>query len=110
MLRRCAAAAIGLDEGRERLVESARTIATSLGEEPCEVVFLGSVHSTKSTALLEPAVGERLRVPRELVRRGQIQRGALLLECATARRELDYITLAEVRSMLHPPRRARATR
>lgn len=110
MLRRFAAAADGSADGRDRLIQSARTIAAALGEAPCEVVFLGSVHSSKYTELLEPVFGDRLRFPRELVRRGQLERGAILLERATARRELDYITLDEVRAMLARPRRARAER
>ena len=85
---------------REQLEASARELARALGDTECDVILLGSVHSTKYTEILEPIFGERLRVPRDLVRRGHLQRGGLLLECVQSRRELDYIALDEVREML----------
>ena len=102
MLRRFrAAGATEFDTvSRVALEASARSLAEVLGEVRCDVVLLGSVHSTKYTEILEPIFGERLRVPRDLVRRGHLQRGGLLLECVEARRELDYIALDDVRAML----------
>jgi hypothetical protein len=92
---------------REPLVASARELGRRLGDPHCEVVLLGSVQSSKYTEALEPVFGERLRIPRELVRRGHLQRGGLLLECATSGQELEYVGLDELRVILASGRRRR---
>jgi hypothetical protein len=88
-------AAIGIDAGdaryREPLVRDARALATAAGDS--EVVLLGSVATTKYTAILAAAFGSRLRFPATFVGRGDMSRGGLMLRCVRAGQELEYVPL-----------------
>ncbi len=54
------------------------------------VVLLGSVASTKYTAILSAVFGTRLLFPTDFVGRGAMSRGGLLLRSARAGTELPY--------------------
>lgn len=94
-LRRYAAAERQTDEGRHAFEVSARALAMTIGPR-CDVVFMGSVASGKYTDIIEPAFGERLLFPLELVGRGQLSRGALLFRCVKEDRELEYALMSEL--------------
>lgn len=59
-----------------------------------EVVLLGSVATDKYVNILLEAVGERLLFPLEFVGRGDMSRGALLLQAVRAGVELTYKPVA----------------
>jgi hypothetical protein len=68
---------------------------TLLGQlQDVEVVLLGSVATGKYVDILLEAIGERLLFPTEFVGRGDMSRGALLLEAVRNRSELTYQPLA----------------
>jgi hypothetical protein len=94
-LRRFAGAEVACDnlEYRRPLERSARTLAAEIGPE-CDVVLLGSVASSKYTDVLGSVFGDRLRFPIDFVGRGDMSRGGLLLRCAAAGQELDYVPVA----------------
>jgi hypothetical protein len=91
-LRRMACAAIDEREPayRSRLIESARELVAGLTDD-CIVVLLGSLATRKYLDPLGEALGDRLRVPRELIGLGDMSRGGLLLRAASEGRELDYV-------------------
>jgi hypothetical protein len=70
--------------------------ARALGSLPhlCEFVLLGSVATGKYVDVLLEALGERLLFPREFVGRGDMSRGGLMLRCAEAGTELEYVPVA----------------
>jgi hypothetical protein len=70
------------------LVRDATRLAAALGGHG-QAVLLGSIATTK---YLDPlaVLGPRLAHPEEFVGRGDMSRGALLLRCCAARRELIY--------------------
>lgn len=90
-LDRYAAVPVAPQEGRysRPLRRDVRHLAARLPVET-EVVFLGSVATGKYLEILGPALGDRLRFPREFIWRGDMSRGALLLRCVNEGRELDY--------------------
>jgi hypothetical protein len=89
---------------REPLERDARQIAKSLSMD-CEVVFLGSVATSKYLGILAEAFGERLRFPVDFVGRGDMSRGGLLLRCVGKAEELRYVELAGTpRRGSRPPR------
>lgn len=55
------------------------------------VVLLGSIATEKYVTPLTEVLGERLRVPRELIGLGSMSRGSLLLRCVREGRELTYV-------------------
>ena len=55
------------------------------------VVLLGSVATAKYLEPIADVLGDRLHYPREFVGRGDMSRGALLLQHVDANRELDYV-------------------
>ncbi len=59
-----------------------------------EVVLLGSVATGKYVDILLEALGERLLFPVEFVGRGDMSRGALLLQAVRNRSELTYQPVA----------------
>ena len=59
-----------------------------------EVVLLGSIATSKYMAPLAEGLGDRLRVPRELIGLGMMSRGSLLRRCAKEGRELAYVPSA----------------
>jgi hypothetical protein len=69
------------------------------------VVLLGSIATNKYAAPLQRVFGERLVFPKEFIGRGDMSRGGLLLRCADARTELEYIPVATaVRHGKRPPK------
>src|SRR5438552_14419964 len=90
-------AATEVDPGTARyrrpLEASARALGRELGPD-CDIVLLGSVASPKYVSILLDVFGERLRFPIDFVGRGDMSRGGLLLRCAEAGRELDYVPVA----------------
>src|SRR5262249_58582030 len=99
----------------EPLLGDARALASSLRDDGCEVVLLGSVATGKYVELLEQVFGTRLLFPSAFVGRGDMSRGGLLLRSARDRRELEYVPVAGGIPRGPPPppvepRRARALR
>jgi len=67
------------------------------GLDSTEVILLGSVATGKYSDTLFPILGERLLFPADFIGRGDMSRGALLLRCVAANRELSYISIARGR-------------
>ena len=78
---------------RNPLERDARQFAESLSGN-CQVVFLGSVATSKYLGILGDAFKERLRFPTEFVGRGDMSRGGLMLRCVEKGEELTYVELA----------------
>ena len=93
-LDRYAAVPVAPQEARYScpLRRDVRSLAARLQSET-EVVLLGSVATNKYLEILRPALGDRLRFPREFIGRGDMSRGALLLRCVRDGRELEYVGL-----------------
>jgi hypothetical protein len=107
-----ASARIDIDAANPRyrrpLEESARAVASLLGETD-SVTLLGSIASDKYVSVLLGIFGERLTLPVDVVGRGDMSRGGLLLRSVRAGRELDYVPVAgAVRHGARPPRLERA--
>ena len=79
---------------RDSLESSASELARSL-DGPAEVVFLGSVATDKYLEVLREPFGTRLRVPRELIGKGTLSRGSILLRSAASGRPLSHVTMAK---------------
>jgi hypothetical protein len=94
-------AAVSIDAGESRyrlpLVRDCRRLARGLSPDD-EVVLLGSIATPKYLAILEPIFGDRLRVPRDFIGRGDMSRGALLLRAVRAASELEYISARALRA------------
>jgi hypothetical protein len=89
---------------RRPLLRDARLIAEA-AERNCEVVLLGSVASGKYVDVLGQVFGERLLFPISFVGRGDMSRGGLMLRCARAGNELEYVPVAgAVRHGPRPPK------
>ena len=89
---------------RRPLLRDARLIAEAAGRN-CEVVLLGSVASGKYVDVLGQVFGERLLFPIAFVGRGDMSRGGLMLRCARAGIELEYVPVAgAVRHGPRPPK------
>jgi hypothetical protein len=68
---------------------------TQLGQLPdVEVVLLGSVATGKYVDILLEVLGERLLFPTEFIGRGDMSRGALLLQAVRNESELSYVPVA----------------
>jgi len=78
---------------RQPLEASALALAREVGPD-CDIVLLGSVASPKYVSILLDIFGRRLRFPIDFVGRGDMSRGGLLLRCAEAGRELEYVPVA----------------
>lgn len=107
-LRRFAEVDIAVANARymEPLLRDARRLAEGL-DARCDVVLLGSIATGKYLEPLLAAFGERLRFPADFVGRGDMSRGGLLMRCARAGAELEYIGVAgAVRRGPRPPRLA----
>lgn len=72
----------------------ARDATRLSGLDHVEVVLLGSVATGKYVDILVEALGERLMFPAEFVGRGDMSRGALLLQAARKGVELSYQPVA----------------
>lgn len=94
-LRRFAKVDIDQDDRRYRrpLLRDARLLAEAAGEG-AEFVLLGSVATGKYVDVLVKAFGEHLLFPSAFVGRGDMSRGGLMLRCAAAGLELDYVPVA----------------
>jgi hypothetical protein len=92
---------------RQPLVRDARLVAETAGPT-CDVVLLGSVASGKYVDVLVKVFGERLLFPISFVGRGDMSRGGLMLRCARAGVELDYVPV--VGAERHGPRPPRLPR
>ncbi len=68
----------------------------------CEYVLLGSVATAKYLEPLAGIFGDRLLFPEEFAGRGDMSRGGLLLRCAHAGVELNYVPVGSVTR--HGPR------
>jgi hypothetical protein len=89
---------------RQPLERGARALQAAIGSE-CEVVLLGSIASGKYVDPLLPIFGNRLLFPPHFVGRGDMSRGGLMLRCAMAGLELDYVPIAgAVRHGPRPPK------
>ena len=92
-LRRFGAVDISQDQPHYR-VPLLRDV-TQLGRlRNVEVVLLGSVATGKYVDILAEALGERLLFPVEFVGRGDMSRGALLLQAVRQKTELTYQPVA----------------
>src|SRR4029453_6934210 len=107
-LRRFAEVDIAVANARymEPLLRDARRLREGR-DARCDVVLLGSIATGKYLEPLLAAFGERLRFPADFVGRGDMSRGGLLLRCARAGAELEYISVTgAVRRGAAPPRPA----
>jgi hypothetical protein len=92
-LRRFAAIDISVKEPEYRLpLERDITVLGRI--EDVEVVLLGSVATGKYVDVLLDKLGERLLFPADFVGRGDMSRGALLLQAARSGVELTYQPVA----------------
>ena len=91
----CAQVPVDLAEPRYRepLARDVELLAAAL-PPACDVVLLGSIASGKYFDLLLDILGDRLRFPIDFVGRGDMSRGALMLQAARRGEELDYIPAA----------------
>ncbi len=71
-----------------------RDLVSLAARDDLEVVLLGSIATGKYLDVLLDALGNRLLIPTELVGRGDMSRGALLLRAARDGVELDYVPVA----------------
>ncbi|HET7342233.1 MAG TPA: hypothetical protein VFL90_12300 [Methylomirabilota bacterium] len=106
-----AAARVDIDAANPRyrrpLLASARLVAETIGPA-APVTLLGSIASGKYVDVLLEVFGERLTFPAAFVGRGDMSRGGLLLRCARAGTELEYVSvLGAVRHGPRPPKLAR---
>ena len=88
---------------RGPIEEHAGKLARLLGPSD-QIVLLGSVATRKYVDPLLSILPDHLYFPREFVGRGDMSRGAMMLRCARARTELDYVQLADMHR--HGPRPA----
>jgi hypothetical protein len=93
------------EEGyRVPLEREARRVAEAAGPE-CEFVLLGSIATPKYTSPLLDVFGSRLLFPAEFIGRGDMSRGGLLLRCARAKQELEYVAVMNaIRRGARPPK------
>jgi hypothetical protein len=94
----------------EPLLRDAVDLARRCGPR-CRIVLLGSIATAKYVDPLAHVFGERLLFPPAFVGRGDMSRGGLLLRCAHAGVELDYVPVVGAirhgpRPQRLPPRRA----
>jgi hypothetical protein len=86
------------------LIEHARILEEAGGPE-CRFVLLGSVASTKYVNPLLDILGDRLLFPTDFTGRGDMSRGGLMLRCARAGIELNYVPVrGAARHGPRPPR------
>jgi hypothetical protein len=80
---------------RDPLERDLRLLSDSMGSR-YRAVLLGSIATKKYIPLLLEVLGDRLVVPRAFIGLGNMQRGALLLQCSRNGCELEYVRVAEV--------------
>jgi len=107
---------VNLDEFREMLavpveptdaryrvpLERDARMLFDLAGKGCESVLLGSIATPKYVEPLLGIFGQQLVFPVEFVGRGDMSRGGLLLRCARAREQLNYVPVAT--AVRHGPR------
>jgi hypothetical protein len=81
---------VAIDPADTRFASPLRRDAAALPGD-VEIVLLGSVATAKYTGPLVEVFGERLRFPRQFIGRGDMSRGALMLQAAAQGIELDYL-------------------
>ena len=86
---------------REPLVRDATALNRNLGSTD-RVVLLGSVATDKYVGPLLEVFGDRLHFPATFVGRGDMSRGGLMLRCAKAGTQLEYVPVRG--AVLHGPR------
>ena len=86
---------------REPLVRDATALNRNLGSTD-RVVLLGSVATDKYVEPLLEVFGDRLHFPATFVGRGDMSRGGLMLRCAKAGTQLEYVPVRG--AVLHGPR------
>ena len=90
---------VGVDLGSgdprylEPLVRDLRELSARL-PQGARAVLLGSVATAKYLEPIADVLGDRLFFPRDFIGRGDMSRGALLLQRADANHELDYVPFA----------------
>ena len=85
------------------LLRDARRIRREAAD--ARVVLLGSIATDKYATPLMRVFGERLLFPRDFIGRGDMSRGGLMLRCARANVELDYIPVSgAIRRGARPPK------
>jgi hypothetical protein len=88
-----AIARVRVDPRDRRYLAPLRRDATRLAErlrEADAAILLGSIATAKYLPPLREILGPRLRYPREFIGRGDMSRGAMMLRCVAAGRELTY--------------------
>lgn len=101
-------AEVPVDPGEPRftrpLIEHAAALSRTFGAE-ARVVLLGSVATDKYVRPLLEVFGDALLFPRAFVGRGDMSRGAMMLQAARAGAELEYAPVlgAERRGRSAPP-------
>ncbi len=89
---------------RDPLCRDARALARVL-PAGSQIVLLGSIASGKYIDPLLEIFGANLLFPRQFVGRGDMSRGGLMLRCAQAGLELDYVSVdSTVRRGSRPPK------
>ena len=92
-----AMAAVDVDAAEERyrrpLERDVERLARRIGPDG-EAVLLGSVATGKYVDVLVALLGGRLKFPKDFVGRGDMSRGALMLRCAAAGTELEYVSVS----------------
>lgn len=84
-------AAVPVDSKEVRFTRPLTTTAMELaGQNPFEVILLGSVATRKYLDTLLPIFGQKLLFPADFAGRGDMSRGALLLRAVAADKELGY--------------------
>jgi hypothetical protein len=81
---------------REPLQRDARALAAARKISQ-QIIFLGSVATSKYSQILYSAFGEQLKFPSDFLGRGDLSRGSLLLRAVDAGEELEYITVNQTR-------------
>jgi len=91
-LRQLAAVPIDAADARYRMpLERDAQALHGIALGGCEIVLLGSIAEAKYIQPLVAIFGDRLVFPAEFVGRGDMSRGGLMLRCAQAGTELEYI-------------------
>jgi hypothetical protein len=89
---------------RDPLCRDARALARVL-PDGSQVVLLGSIASGKYVDPLLEIFGANLLFPQQFVGRGDMSRGGLMLRCAQAGLELDYVSVhSTIRRGPRPPK------
>jgi hypothetical protein len=100
--------AVPIDAGdaryRKPLCRDASALARAL-PTGSQIVLLGSIASAKYVDPLLEIFGPDLLFPQQFVGRGDMSRGGLMLRCAQAGLELDYVSVVSaIRRGSRPPK------